>query len=140
MNLLVTNFEVADPGGPIRLADALWAGDVEPRIFELLPALVVKAPATFDDVRTLPPDLAAAVRALRRGETPADFRGIPGADLAGWLPRVGRREKLPSCTKTFRLRHDDLKLLRQLASALELTETDVVRRALRALAAAELVD
>jgi hypothetical protein len=140
LGLLVTNFELDDPGGPIRIADALWAGNLEPRILELLPALVVKAPSTFEDVRELPSDLGAAVRALRRGEVPADFRGIPGAAVARWLPRVGRREKLPSCMKTFRLRHDDLQLLRNLASALELSETDVVRRALRALASAELLD
>ena len=139
LGLLVTNFEAEDPGGPIRISDTLWAGSLEPRVLELLPALVLKAPATFESVRDLPADLHLAVRALRRGETPDDFRGIPGEAVARWPPRVGREHKLPSCMKTFRLTQDDLKLLRQLASSLGLTEADVVRRGLRALAAAELL-
>lgn len=139
LGLLVTNFEVEDPGTPISVADALWVGNVEPRVLELLPALVVKAPATFEDVRQLPGDLAEVVRALRRAETPPDFRGVPGESLAHWLPRVGRKQRLPSCLKTFRLKHEDLVLLRRLARELGSTETDVIRRALRALASAELL-
>lgn len=140
MGLLFTNFEVETGKKPLRVADALWAGELEPRVLELLPALVIKAPATFEDVGQLPSDLDQVVRALRRGETPDGFRGIPGQALARWLPRVGRKEKLPSRMKVFRLKHEDLRLLRQLSRSLGLTEADVVRRGLRALAAAEALD
>ncbi|MBK7581069.1 MAG: hypothetical protein IPI67_12750 [Myxococcales bacterium] len=140
LGLVVTNFEVERYTRAITIDDALWVGKLEPRVLELLPALVVKAPALFVDARALPPDLAQAVRALRRGEPPEDFRGIPGRDLVKWLPRVGRKDKLPSLTKAFRLRQEDLKLLARLSHQLGITETDVVRRGLRSLAASELLD
>jgi hypothetical protein len=73
----------------IRVADALWAGELEPRILELLPALLIKKPSFFEDRSKLPHDLAQVVRSLRRAEVPTEFRGIPGADLARWLPRIG---------------------------------------------------
>ena len=71
---------------------------------------------------------------LRRREPPQDFRGVPGASLARWVSSVGRRGKLPSRLKAFRLQADDLALLRKLSEELGLTETAVVRRGLRALA------
>jgi len=62
------------------------------------------------------------------------LRGIPGQDLARWLPRVGRRNKLPSRTVTFRLTPDDVRLLEALHHDLGISRTETVRRALRALA------
>ena len=79
-----------------------WAGEVEPRILELLPALLIKKPSFFEERTTLPDDLAQVVRALRRGEVPAEFRGIPGADLARWLPRLGGSGAAPSRLRCFR--------------------------------------
>ncbi len=120
----------------ITISDALWAGQLEPRILELLPALVIKKPSLFEDVSALPDDLSAAVRSLRRAEVPAPFRGIPGADLQRWLPRVGHRNKLPSRLKSFRFRPDELALLQRLSQHLGLSETDTLRRALYDLAKA----
>lgn len=133
--LLHTNFPVPAQRGPLAIEDALWAGELEPRVLELLPALIVKKPALFESVGQLPADLDAAVRSLRRNETPAPFRGIPGEDLLRWLPSVGHRGKVPTRTKPFRLRTDDLMLLQELAEQLGVTETEVVRRGLRQLAA-----
>ena len=64
--LLQTNEPVVRHREPLRVADVLWAGEVEPRLLELLPALLVKKPGLFVDARELPDDLDAAVRALRR--------------------------------------------------------------------------
>lgn len=119
---------------PISVADALWAGELEPRILELLPALLLKRPAFFRDATALPEDLAEVVRALRKNQIPPEFRGIPGSDLVRWVPRVGRRNKLPSRLKSFRFTQQDALLLARLSQELGTTETDVLRRGLSALA------
>lgn len=136
--LLTLNFPVDAHRERIEVADALWTGELEPRVLELLPAMILKTPAVFVDVRDLPPDLDDVVRTLRRDETPPDFRGIPGAAIRSWVPRVGRKDKLPTQLKAFRFGASDLQLLRQLASDLGINETEVVRRGLRALAAERL--
>jgi len=138
--LLSTNDETVPQRGAIRLADALWAGEVEPRILELLPALLIKKPSFFEDRTALPDDLARVVRALRRGEVPAEFRGIPGADLARWLPRLGRSGAAPSRLRCFRFSAEESRLLSQLSRELDTTEVAVLRRALRELGAALLQD
>jgi len=136
LGLLTTNQEVQDERARLVVSDVLWAGDSEPRFLELLPALLVKRPSLFVDVKALPADLEAVVRALRRNQVPPDFRGVPGAKLQQWLRSVGRRGKLPSRLKAFRFQDDDLALLTRLRDELGITETAVLRRGLRALASA----
>lgn len=136
--LLRTNDHTIPQRGAIRVTDALWAGEVEPRIWELLPALLIKKPSFFEDPGALPDDLAQIVRALRRAEVPPDFRGIPGPDLARWLPRLGRSGTVPSRLRCFRFSAEDCHLLSQLSRELQTTEVAVLRRSLRELGAALL--
>jgi len=136
--LLVTNEDVEPYRGRITVGDALWSAAAEPRILELLPAALIKRPSYFSDPENLPPDLREVVRALRRGQTPAAWRGIDGQALRRWLPLVGHKGKLPSRLKTFRLTPREVALLARLASELGLSQTAVVRRGLRALAAERL--
>lgn len=138
--VLTTTLDVAPYRRPVEVADVLWAGGLEPRLLELLPALIVKRPALFVDIAKLPDDLAAAVRALRMNREPGEFRGIPGAALLRWLPSVGHRGKLPSRLKSFRLQPGDLALLERLSETLGITQTNVVRRGLRQLAASQRRD
>jgi hypothetical protein len=136
--LLSTNEPTKPYGGPIRVADALWAGELEPRILELLPALLIKKPSFFEGRAELPDDLAQVVRSLRRAEVPMEFRGISGPDLARWLPRLGRSGAAPSRLRCFRFSAEESRLLSQLSRELGTTETAVLRRALRELGAAVL--
>ncbi len=131
--LLTTNERVPPNKEALDVHEVLWAGKVEPRLLELLPALLVKRPAMFVDATDLPEDLEEVVRRLRRNLVPDDFRGIAGVTLHGWLPRVGRKNRVPSRLKSFRFKAEDLRLLRHLSKELELTETDVIRRGLRKL-------
>jgi hypothetical protein len=85
------------------------------------------------DPHDLPDDLDRVVRRLRRNLVPDAFRGIPGADVYRWLPKVGQRDKVPARLKSFRLKPDDLRVLEHLSRTLGISETDVVRRGLRAL-------
>ena len=87
----------------------------------------------FVDPDALPDDLSRVVRSLRRNRVPETFRGIPGDEIHRWLPKVGRKNKFPSRLKAFRLKPEDLRLLEHLSKTLELSETDVIRRGLRAL-------
>jgi hypothetical protein len=131
--LLTTNEPAIVHSKAIRVADALWAGEIEPRILELLPALLLKKPSFFQDTTGLPEDLARVVRALKRNQVPETFRGIPGADLLRWVPRIGRKNKLPSRLRCFRFSAEDSQHLAHLARELGLNETAVLRRALREL-------
>jgi hypothetical protein len=130
---LVTNQAVRRYKRPLRVADVLWAGETEPRFLELIPALLVKRPSMFVDPHDLPDDLSRVVRRLRRNLVPETFRGIPGPDVYRWLPRVGRKDKLPARLKSFRLKPDDLHLLQHLSQTKGVSETEVIRRGLRAL-------
>jgi hypothetical protein len=131
--LLTTNVDVTPVKGPVALKDVLWAGRLEPRLLELLPAVMIKKPAMIE-YETLPLDLGRVLDQLRRNETPPDFRGVPGKKLKEWLPRVGHKGKLPTKLKAFRFRKEDVDLLDEIARARGLSETDVVRAGLRALA------
>lgn len=132
--LLVTNRQYRAHRTPLDVSDVLFSGELEPRLLELLPALVVKRPSMFVSLANLPTDLANVVRALRRDRIPSDFRGIPGADLHRWLRRVGRNGTVPSHLKSFRFQPADQRLLEHLSKALGISETEVIRRGLRALA------
>jgi hypothetical protein len=131
--LLVVNFPLEQRGEPVAVGDVLWAGEVEPRLLELVPALIVKRPGLFTSVAPLPDDLARVVAELRRDREPPAFRGIPGRDIHRWLGRVGRRGKVAARLKSFRFTPEDQRLLEHLSKQLGVTETEVLRRALRAL-------
>jgi len=134
LGLLTANEPFPKTHARISVGDALWVAELEPRVAELLPALLVRRPALFADARDLPPDLGEVVAALRRNELPPDFRGIPGAKLHRWLSSVGRKPEPPSRLKAFRLQSSDLALLTRLRDELGISETAVLRRGLRALA------
>jgi hypothetical protein len=134
--LLTTNYPVQINRKPLRIDDVLWAGALEPRLLELLPALIVKRPSLFVDVENLPTDLQVVVDALRRNDVPPAFRMLPGRSLYQWLPRVGHKGKVPSRLKAFRFGIDDLKLLTKLQQRLAVSQMDVLRQALRQLDAA----
>jgi hypothetical protein len=138
--VLRTTMDVTKNRDPIDIGEALWVGKTEPRILELLPALIVKRPSLFEDVSKLPVDLAAAVHALRRNEVPDDFRGIPGESLRRWVSSLGHRGKVPSQLRSFRLKASDMNLLECLSAELGVTQTEVLRRGLRHLASIHLLD
>ena len=136
--LLTTTMDIEPYREPIRVEEVLWAGRTEPRVLELLPALIVKRPSLFQNSSDLPKDLDEVVTSLRRNEEPPQFRGIPGRAVLRWLPSVGHRGKLPTRLKSFRFTRLDLELLKRLSTALGESQTEVVRHALRTLAAEHL--
>lgn len=111
--------------------DALYAGEVEPRVLELLPAIIARRPKLFLQTRPLPADLELVIRDIKRGKPEREFRGIPAEKYAAWekLVRHHGPEQL-SVAKTFRLKKEDLSLLESLKKKWAMSETDVLRKAL----------
>jgi hypothetical protein len=132
--LLRANHPVRKVHGPVPLEAALWAGEVEPRILELLPAILLKKPGFFTATERMPQDLKDVLTAIRKGEPPPAFRGIPGEDVLKWVPLIGHQNKLPSLSKTYRFQQEDLQLLSHLKTSLRVSESDVIRLGLKALA------
>jgi hypothetical protein len=119
---------------PVSIDAALEAAKVEPHLTAALPALVWKRPRVFKSVRRLPGELAAAVEALKKGGS-AHFGGRGPAALSGWVKKLDGASKRASRLKAFRFTNADQELLLGLADELGLSETDVVRHALRVLEA-----
>jgi hypothetical protein len=130
---LLFNQPIEQHHEPIALADALRAGETEPRILELLPTLVLRRPATFIDIEPMPEDLRQVVHRLRRGAIPEGFRGIPGENIFRWLTTLARSPKPLRVLRSFRFSAEDSRLLTALSKQHGVSETEVVRRGLRAL-------
>lgn len=132
--LLTSNHDVPAPAKPPRLGDALFAAEVEPRVLELLPAVVIKLPELLP--KRLPDDLHEVVDAVARGLELPDFRGVPASRYLPWIERTGRPGRGRAVMRSFRLKPRDLERLRVLKQRLGArSETEVLRRALEALEA-----
>jgi hypothetical protein len=74
------------PARDVRVAvtDVIRAGAFEPRIFEVLPCLMVNHPHAVDATGT-PDDLAEVMRAINTGVKPPAFRGIEPDIYMVWV-------------------------------------------------------
>lgn len=131
--LLHTNYDPGVAPERVTVSEVLRAGEHEPRLLELLPAILLKR-LRFVQVDHIPADLDEVLRALRKGQVPPTFRGMPGKDLEKWLSRVGHQGKAPSVTKTFRFKAEEAALLHTLSQQRGRSEIDVLREGLRAVA------
>jgi len=129
---LLTHTHIPSWGGPVSLEEALWAAEIEPRIGELIPAIVLKKPRLFRFTK-LPEDLASLVRDIRRGKTPPDFRGTQPSLYLRWVSRIGHRGKEPSLIKTFRFSQKDIQILDKIKRRTGLSEIAIVREGLKRL-------
>jgi hypothetical protein len=133
--LLATTIEGIPPHDRrVPLEDALWAGTVEPRIMELLPAVLVKKPQLLRLPKELPDDVAAVMHAIRHGKAAPTFRGVAPNQYLPWVTEVGRKGKSPSVLKSFRFKHEDVLRLSRLRRNLPArSDTEVIRMALELL-------
>lgn len=128
-NLLESN-TIKPFEGNVTLEDALWAGQLEPRILELIPAIMLKKKRLFQLKGPLPEDLAEVIKRIVHGEEPVPFRGIAPQLYLQWVERVGHKGKSPALLKTFRFSNDDVKLLKEIKSKTSLREIEIIRAAL----------
>ena len=118
----------------VPLDDVLWAGTVEPRIMELLPAVLVKKPRLLRLPKELPDDVAAVMHAIRHGKAAPSFRGVAPDRYLPWVTEVGRKGRSPSVLKSFRFKHEDVLRLSRLRRNLPArSDTEVIRMALELL-------
>lgn len=117
--------------GMVTLEDALWVGEVEPRVLELLPALMIRRPKLLAHHEALPDDLREVVSELRRGRAHTCFRSIEPQKYAPWLERLGRKKGMPSVLKSFRFTTEDAAILEALSRRWGVGETEAIRKALR---------
>lgn len=121
--------------GRVLLEDALWAGEVEPRVYEVLPAVVLKRPRAFVTTGPLPDDLKEVLNELRHQAPKTPFRGIPVESYRRWLASVGWKDKKPSLLKTFRFNDEDVKRIARLKKKTGKLEIEILRDALAVLEA-----
>ncbi len=119
--------------GIVLLEEALWAAQHEYRILELLPAILIKRPKLFPRTGDLPEDLRAVILHLKKGEAKESFRGVPPKEYKQWVPRIGRRNKLPTLLKTFRFSAADLRDWKKLQKASGKPDVELLREALKLL-------
>jgi len=116
--------------GNVTLQDALWAGQFEPRILELIPAIMLKKKNLFQLKGLCPEDLADVIKRVVHGEEAIPFRSVEPRLYLRWVERVGHKGKSPALLKTFRFSNEDVKLLNELKSKTALKEIEIIRTAL----------
>ena len=100
--------------GPIDLEDVLWVGNIEPRVLELLPAILLRRPRLIRVTGEIPVDLRSVVGALKKGMATQNFRGVDAEQYVPWVKLIGRKQSPPSVLKTFRFQHADIEKLKSL--------------------------
>lgn len=119
--------DIREYGGPVAIEDVLWAGTIEPRILEVLPALMATRPKYLRAYH-VPDDLQRVVDDIHAGNARQEFRGIPASDYCKWLPSGGHTT---SRLKTFRMHQVEIQRLNNLRLALGVrSDAEVLRRAL----------
>ncbi len=121
------------PNQRIRIEDAIWAGqNVEPRILEVLPAVVLRLPRHFDFDPKRHAELAPILKELKSGaDQGPPFQGIPFEKLKIWVDLPLRDKRIKSLAqkrvlKTFRLDPQAVENLRVRARDRQCSETEVI--------------
>lgn len=115
--------------GMVFLEDALWAAQLEPRIYELLPAIIIKKKKLFAFMN-LPDDLKNVIQEIIAGSPKTPFRGVSPKEYGRWVPLIGRQGAYPSQLKSFRFRKKDLEAMQFLQDRLRVSQVEVLRMGL----------
>ncbi len=83
---LLRHNEIEKKRSIVTLQEALKAGQLEPRIYELLPALLVAIPnALKQNEDKMPNDLALVIDEIKSRRATTVFRGVPPDKYLNWL-------------------------------------------------------
>jgi hypothetical protein len=121
--------QVPPTGGLVFLTDALWTAKIEPRIYEILPAILLKHPKFFAYIN-LPEDLSRVVRELRIGKPKTFYHEVSPELYERWIPFVAQNGRYPSVMRSFRFYKEDLLNLKKLQKETGLTQSAVLRTAI----------
>lgn len=133
MNLLRTTDDVHPNREKMKIKDLLWAGNIEPRILELIPAIAVKKPSAIADLDNAPQELKVVINEIRSASPVSNFKDIKPKEYMQWLGSVGQRKKKPTKLKSFRFQQEDLELLNSFKLR-GMSEIEALRKGLRLLA------
>jgi len=122
--------DIPDYRGQIFLNDALWAAELEPRVYELLPAIIARRPKFFVFFE-LPEDLGHVVKEIKRGHPVTPYQGIAPEKYNQWISFVGRKPTAPKVMKAFRLGLEEMSILKRLSERMSKSQTHVLSEALR---------
>ncbi len=134
--LLWTNQPIKPYLGKINIQDVLWtAENVEPRVYEVLPAAMIHFPKTFIGLKNLPNELNTIVKCIKNGKTPEkiEWKGIKFKNMVRWAnkPLKDKRTiKLSEMKKnrTFSFSADTNLKLREVAKSKKISETELLQQ------------
>jgi len=110
------------------------AENIEPRVYEVLPAALIHFPRSFLSIDSYPKDILNAVRAVKAGEEHhPDLRGMRYKDVKRWadlrlLDRRTRPLSEKKVMRAYRLRPNVLAKLAKLAKNSKASETETLER------------
>jgi hypothetical protein len=122
----------------LRIKDVIWVGEnLEPRVFEVLPAAILHFPRSFSGGGKLPRDLQEVMHALAQGvkEHP-DCRGIPYQKIKHWAERalpdkrttpLSRRKVM----RSYRLSPETARLIKEQAAKRKMSEAGYLEMLVR---------
>lgn len=122
--------DIPEYRGQVFLDDALWAAELEPRIYELLPAIIARRPKFFAFLH-LPEDLERVVKEIKRGHPVTPYQGVAPEKYNAWSSFVGRRSTAPKVMMAFRLGQEEMNILKRLAEKMSKSQTQILGEALR---------
>lgn len=129
--LLTTTLTDLPAPRSVPLSEMIFAGQFEPRVLELLPAVLLKRSALVRLPKKLPAEVEAMLEAVRHGHDAPSFYGVPASAYMPWIERLGRAGHGKAVMRSFRLQPADLRRLRELKRKTgAASETEVLREAL----------
>lgn len=121
------------PGLRLKIEDAVWAGlNVEPRILEVLPAIVLRLEKHFDFDPKKHSELANTLEDIRQGkERGRDFLGVPYEKARHWVGfEIRDRRVKPfgekKILRTYRFKPSTLEKLKKLSAQRGQDETAMI--------------
>lgn len=115
--------------GQVFLEDALWVAQLEPRIYELLPAIVARRPKFFVFLK-LPEDLRTVVQEIKRGYAKTPYHEVAPEKYSRWVSFVGRKPGPVKVMRAFRLHLEDVAVLSSLSKKTHQSQSQVLHQAL----------
>lgn len=116
----------------ISFDEIYFAGELEARVFEVLPALLIRHPSVIADPWAAPTDLKEILKEIREGKAQSSFRGIPAKNYLKWVEefkRANSRDRL--IRMNFRFSQEDKSRMDRLRKKLKVDSTaEIIRRAL----------
>lgn len=133
--LLLVDWLPARRSIKFNLADALWVGEnVEPRVLELLPAVVVHFPKTVTNMDKLPRELTQIIKLLKvQAPTGPSYQDFSYEQFRIWTEFKPKDKRVVPLSekklmRSFRLKRKVAAKLTELAQAAQVSEAELIER------------